>query len=255
MKKAKLTLVGAGPGDPELISLKGIRMLKEADVILYDALVHPDLLTWAKPGAHVEYTGKRAGKHSLTQTEINELIVAYALTRGHVVRLKGGDPFVFGRGKEEMEYAETFGIECACVPGISSITLPGHYGIPLTKRGINESFWVVTATTSSGKLSGDVALAAQSTATGVFLMGLGKTDQICEAYRKAGKGYIPAAIISKGSLPDGEVYYGSIDTLEEIKRLYKPQAPALIVVGEAVGTHPHFYQLVKQLNNEHLRKR
>jgi uroporphyrin-III C-methyltransferase len=255
MKTAKLTLIGAGPGDPELISLKGIRILKEADVILYDALVHPDLLEYAKPHAHVEFVGKRAGRHSYSQTEINELIVAYALTRGHVVRLKGGDPFVFGRGKEEMEYAETFGISCTCIPGISSVTLPGHYGIPLTRRGINESFWVVTATTSNGNVSADVALAAKSSATGVFLMGLGKTDQICAAYRASGKGFTPAAIISRGSLPEGEVYYGSVDTLEDIKRRYNPKAPALIIVGEAVGTHPHFYQLVKQLKNEHIGKR
>ena len=212
MRKSKLTLVGAG--DPELMSLKGIRALKEADVILYDALVHPDLLAYARHDAHVEYVGKHAGKHSLTQKEINELIVAYALTKGHVVRLKGGDPFVFGRGKEEMEYAETFGISCVCVPGISSITMPGYYGIPLTKRGVNESFWVVTATTSKGQLSSDVSLVAQSTATGIFLMGLGKIDKIVAAYKQAGKGYFPAAIISRGSLPEGEVFYGNVDCLE-----------------------------------------
>lgn len=253
MKHSKLTLVGAGPGDPELISLKGIRALKEADVILYDALVHPDLLSYAKKSAHVEYVGKRAGKHSFSQQEINELIVAYALTRGHVVRLKGGDPFVFGRGKEEMEYAETFGISCACVPGISSITMPGFYGIPLTKRGVNESFWVVTATTSHGRLSDDVGLVAQSSATGIFLMGLGKVDKIVAAYKKAGKGYLPAAIISRGSLPEGEVFYGNVDSLEDIKARYQPQAPALIIIGEAVGTHPHFYQLVNSLRHEHLK--
>lgn len=246
MSEAQLTLVGAGPGDPELISLKGIKAIRKAAVILYDALVDPELLTYARPDAVTHYVGKRAGQHSYTQVEINELIVSYALTYGNIVRLKGGDPFIFGRGKEEVEYAESFGISCTCIPGISSITLPGCYGIPLTRRGINESFWVVTATTSNGTLSADVALAASSTATGVFLMGLGKTDQICRAYQNAGKCNLPAAIISKGSLPDGEVYFGTVDTLNDIKRHHRPAAPALIVIGEAVGTHPHFYELVKQ---------
>lgn len=255
MKNAKLTLVGAGPGDPELISLKGIKALQAADVILYDALVHPDLLEYAKPGARVEYVGKRAGRHSFSQKEINERIVAAALREGHVVRLKGGDPFIFGRGKEEMEYAETFNIPCTCIPGISSITLPGHYGIPLTRRGINESFWVVTATTSNGELSADVHLAAQSSATGVFLMGLRKIEQITEAYRKAGKTDTPAAIISKGSLPEGEVYYGSVDNLVEIREHYKPESPALVIIGDVVGTHPHFYQVIKRLKDEHLNRR
>ncbi len=253
MKYSKLTLVGAGPGDPELISLKGVRALREADVILYDALVHPDLLNYAKPNARIEFVGKRSGKHSFMQTEINELIVAYALTEGHVVRLKGGDPFIFGRGKEEIEYAETFGITCHCIPGISSITLPGYYGIPLTRRGVNESFWVVTATTSSGKLSNDVSLVAQSSATGVFLMGLGKIDQISEAYQLAGKSHTPAAIISRGSLPEGQVYYANAGSLEEIRERYQPEAPALIVIGDVVGTHPYFYQLVKQLKDEQLK--
>lgn len=246
MSETHLTLVGAGPGDPELISLKGIKAIREAAVILYDALVDPELLTYARPDAVTHYVGKRSGRHSYSQDEINELIVSYALTYGKIVRLKGGDPFIFGRGKEEIDYAESFGITCTCIPGISSITLPGYYGIPLTRRGINESFWVVTATTSNGALSADVALAASSTATGVFLMGLGKTEQICRAYLKAGKYNLPAAIISRGSLRDGEVYFGTVDTLEAIKQQYRPAAPALIVIGEAVGTHPHFYELIKQ---------
>ena len=205
---SKVTLVGAGPGDPDLISVKGIKALATADVVLYDALVHPELLHYAPKRARKVYVGKRAGRHSFKQEEINQLIVDFALTEGHVVRLKGGDPFVFARGKEEAEYAETFNIPVETVPGISSITLPGYYGVPLTRRGINESFWVVTATTSSGQLSKDVRLVAQSTATGVFLMGLGKLEAIVKAYVAAGKLETPAAIISKGSLPDGQIYFG-----------------------------------------------
>src|ERR1051325_10324749 len=117
----KLTLVGAGPGDPELISVKGLNTLKEADVVLYDALVNPELLANA-PNALTLYVGKRAGHQEKTQDEINQLIVEYALQYGHLVRLKGGDPFVFGRGQEEIEYAEKFGIETAVIPGMTSAT-------------------------------------------------------------------------------------------------------------------------------------
>ncbi|MCG8384927.1 MAG: uroporphyrinogen-III C-methyltransferase [Cytophagales bacterium] len=250
---SKLTLVGAGPGDPDLISIKGVKALATADVVLYDALVHPDLLDHAPKKARKVYVGKRAGQHSFKQEEINRLIVDFALNEGHVVRLKGGDPFVFARGKEEAEYAETFNIPVAVVPGISSITLPGYYGVPLTRRGINESFWVVTATTSSGELSKDVRLVAQSTATGVFLMGLGKLESIIKAYAAAGKTGTPAAIISKGSLPDGQILFGHVHDLMALKREHNPPAPALIVIGEAVGTHEHFYELVKTVEKEYTR--
>ncbi|MEM1408165.1 MAG: uroporphyrinogen-III C-methyltransferase [Bacteroidota bacterium] len=247
---SKVTLVGAGPGDPDLISVKGIKALASADVVLYDALVHPELLHYAPKRARKMYVGKRAGQHSFKQEEINQLIVEFALSEGHVVRLKGGDPFVFARGKEEAEYAETFNIPVETIPGISSINLPGYYGVPLTRRGVNESFWVVTATTSSGQLSNDVKLVTQSTATGVFLMGLGKIEAITRAYISAGKLDTPAAIISKGSLPDGQILFGRVNNLVELKATHNPASPALIVIGEAVGTHEHFYDLVKTVQNE-----
>ena len=252
MMKAKLTLVGAGPGDPELISLKGIKALQDADVVLYDALIHPDLLGYAKTTAVLRYVGKRAGRHSYSQEQINTLIVDYALTKGHVVRLKGGDPFIFARGKEELEYAETFNIPTEAIPGISSINLPGYYGIPLTRRGVNESFWVITATTSEGTLSKDVALAAQSSATVVLLMGLRKIREISKVFQKAQKGDLPVAIISKGSLPDGGLILGKVNTINELVRTKKPQTPAILVLGEAVGTHPEFYVKVESLQNQYL---
>ena len=140
-KHPKLTLVGAGPGDPELITIKGVKALQSADVVLYDALVHPDLLQYA-PNAVQVPVGKRAGEASVSQDTINHLIVEHALKGkgNHVVRLKRGDPFVFARGFEEIEYAERFGIETAVVIGISSVMLPGYYGIPLTIRGVNQCF-------------------------------------------------------------------------------------------------------------------
>jgi uroporphyrin-III C-methyltransferase len=235
-KIGKLTLVGAGPGDPELITWKGIKALATADVVLYDALVHPDLLHHA-PAARKVHVGKRAGKASTMQEEIHRLMVHHALQGAHVVRLKGGDPFVFARGREELDQAERYGIPTAVVPGISSVQLAGYYGIPLTLRGVSESFWVVTATTQSGGLSSDLLHVAASTATAVILMGLGKVGEIMRVYRELGKGHLPVAIISRGSLPEGRVVWSSVDQIEELLQTEPVAAPGIILVGEAVAPH------------------
>lgn len=240
----KLTLVGAGPGDPELFTLKGVKVLNTADVVLYDALVHPDLLAYAGKKALKIFVGKRAGKHSLIQDEINALIVEHGKTGKHVVRLKGGDPFIFARGKEEIQYAEKHGIPAEVVLGISSINLPGYYGIPLTSRGINQSFWAITATTRHGELSKDVALAASSSATVLLFMGLKKLEEITSLYKQHKKDKMPVAIISKGSLKEGAVFFGTIETILSIRDSNKIEAPALVVIGEAVGTHEYFYDQV-----------
>jgi uroporphyrin-III C-methyltransferase len=170
-KEPKITLVGAGPGDAELITVKGLKALSLADVILYDALVNTELLKYTRKEAKRIFVGKRSNSHVYSQDEINKMIVEYAFTSGHVVRLKGGDPFVFGRGHEELAYAELFNIKVEVIPGISSsYAVPELQHIPLTKRGINESFWVITATTSSGELSRDVYKAAETNAAIVILM-------------------------------------------------------------------------------------
>ncbi|MEX1382288.1 uroporphyrinogen-III C-methyltransferase, partial [Lutibacter sp.] len=172
----KVTLIGAGPGDPDLITVKGVKALQSAKVILYDALINRELLEYA-PYAKKIFVGKRKGMHSFTQDKINELIVKSAFEYGNAVRLKGGDPFIFGRGSEEVEFIESFGIETEVISGISSaMAVPASQGISLTKRGISESFWVITGTTSERKLSTDVYLAAQSTATVVILMGMSKLN-------------------------------------------------------------------------------
>ncbi|MFA0963333.1 uroporphyrinogen-III C-methyltransferase [Roseivirga sp. BDSF3-8] len=234
--KGRLTLVGAGPGDPELLTIKGAKALADADVVLYDALVQPEMLAYTKSRALKIFVGKRAGAHSASQDDINRLIVDHASRGRHVVRLKGGDPFVFARGKEEMDYAAAFGIETDVVIGISSINLPGHYGIPLTCRGINESFWVVTATTRSGELSKDVSLAAQSSATAVFFMGLRKVEEIADLYARYQQEDLPAAIISRGSLAEGRVYTGLASKLVSLRDENRIAAPALVIVGKAVGS-------------------
>lgn len=231
---SKLTLVGAGPGDPDLITIKGVKALQKADVVLYDALVDPELLQYASNAEHI-LVGKRAGKASVSQKTINRLIVEKAINVGHVVRLKGGDPFVFARGFEELAYARKFAIETEVVIGISSIMLPGYYGIPLTCRGVNQSFSVVTATTSEGKLSDEVLQAAAHAPTAIIFMGLGKLELIVEAYSKAGRGDLPVAIISNGSLPSGSVISGRVDTILQSVQEEKPQAPSLLIFGEGAA--------------------
>ncbi len=249
MSNGKLTLVGAGPGDPELISVKGVKALSSADVVLYDALVHPDILGYAnKEGCTKLYVGKRNRHHAKTQDETNELIVFHALNGRNVVRLKGGDPFIFGRGQEEIDYAENFGIECEIILGISSVNLPGYYGMPLTQRGINESFWAVTATTKNGQLSKDLPLVAQSTATAVIFMGLSKLSQIMDVYRELGRYDTPVAIISNGSLDSGRVISGTVSNIEDLQAEEKLLAPALIVIGEAIEKQNALVELKEELN-------
>lgn len=234
VKSPHLTLVGAGPGDPELLTLKAVKALQEADVVLYDALANDEILEYANKALKVP-VGKRKGMHSFSQDQINEMIVNYAFEFGHVVRLKGGDPFVFGRGKEEQEYVEKFGIETTIIPGISSsVAVPASIGIPVTSRGVSESFWVITGTTSSRKLSEDVKLAAQSTATVVILMGLGKIAEITTIYKSVGKGEMPIAIIQNGTRSDQKEVIGTIDTIIQLIEGEGITAPAVIVIGEVV---------------------
>ena len=157
VKEPRITLVGAGPGDAGLITIKGIKALQTADVVLYDALVNEEILDFAPANAVKVYVGKRSGDHSFSQDAINKLMVDYALNYGHVVRLKGGDPFVFGRGYEELDHAASFSIPATVIPGISSsIAVPGLQQIPVTHRGLSESFWVITGTTTNGKISADI---------------------------------------------------------------------------------------------------
>lgn len=245
MSQPKLTLVGAGPGDPDLLSIKGMKAIQAADVVLYDALIDDALLDYAKPEALKIYVGKRADNHRYKQEEINRMIVAYAFNYGHVVRLKGGDPFVFGRGQEEKEYAEIFDIQVDVVQGISSsIAVPVSQGIPVTKRGVNESFWVITATTSNGDLSKDIALAAQSSATVVILMGVRKLPQIAELFQKLGKSDIPVAVIQNGTTANEKAAVGTMQTIVDQVNDAAIGTPGIIVVGEVVADHKYFRESV-----------
>lgn len=237
----KISLVGAGPGDADLISLKGLKTLSTANVVLYDALVNEDLLDFAPADAVRIFVGKRASHHSYSQQEINKLLVSYARSHGHVVRLKGGDPFVFGRGGEELEYAAAHDIPTTVVPGISSsIALAGLQGIPLTHRGVSESFWVITGATTTGVISADIYAAAKTAATVVVLMGLNKLAEIAQVYQQEGRGLLPVAVIQNGSLPDERIALGTIDTIVDQAAEQHIGAPAVIVIGEVVAKHELF---------------
>ncbi len=233
--QAKLTVVGAGPGDVDLITLKAIKALKKADVVLYDALVNMELLEYVNPNAEIIFVGKRRGCYRYQQEQINELIVARAHSHGHVVRLKGGDPFIFGRGAEEMEYAAKYGVAVAVVPGISSsLAVPAYQNIPLTKRGSAESFWVITGTTKNHQISSDIALAAKSSATVVILMGMGKLPEIVRLFQKENKNDLPVAIIQDGTTDREKVGIGTVNTIEQVVADNELQNPAIIVLGEVV---------------------
>ncbi len=237
----KITLVGAGPGDPELLTIKAWKALQQADVVLYDALVSDEVLDMVRPGAILVDVGKRASKHTHPQEDINWMLVEYAMNHGHVVRLKGGDPFVFGRGYEEMAHAAMFGIKVDIVPGLSScIAVPGLQGVPVTCRGINESFWVVTGTTRSGSISKDVELAAQSSATAVILMGMRKLGDIMDIYAALGKKDTPAMVVQNGSTPEEKVVLGRVHNLAERVAMADASSPGIIVIGDVVALHPQF---------------
>ncbi len=231
-KTPTLTVVGAGPGDPDLITVKGLKALQSADVVLYDALANEALLAHAPAHAEKIYVGKRRGDKPFGQDVIHEMIVEKALQCGHVVRLKGGDPFVFGRGMEEMQYAAEHGLATAYVPGISSaVAGPGLAGIPVTFRELSRGFWVITATGSDGALTPDLAAAARTEATVVVLMGLAKLPEIVAVFQEAGRGDLPVAIVQNASLPHANTVIATVDTILSKQTDIQINTPTLIVIG------------------------
>ena len=234
----KLTLIGAGPGDPELITIKGQKALQNADVVLYDALINTELLKYAPKAEHI-YVGKRRAIHSMSQEQINDKIIELSKTNKNIVRLKSGDPFIFGRGHEEIDFAESHGMTTDVIPGVSSIQLGGLFNIPLTRRGVNDSFWVVTATCEDGSLSREINLAAQSTSTLVILMGLHKLNEIVDIMKKSGKENASVALISKGSWPDEKIVTGTVNNIEEVVAKENINAPTIIIIGDVVDLFRH----------------
>jgi uroporphyrin-III C-methyltransferase len=249
----KVTLIGAGPGDPDLITVKGTKALANASVVLYDALINRKLLEYASNNTKLIFVGKRKGYHRYSQDEINELIIKNAFEFGNVVRLKGGDPFIFGRGAEEVAYIESFGIETEVISGISSaMAVPLSQGISLTKRGVSESFWVITGTTSKRKLSEDVYLAAQSTATVVILMGMSKLNEIVSVFKQFEKGDLPVAIIQNGTTKNEKLGLGTINSILEVVKRNELSSPAIIIIGEVVKESTKLRSFYEKINLEHL---
>ncbi len=249
---SKLTLVGAGPGDPDLITIKAIKALECADVVLYDALVNRVLLNHAAKAKKV-FVGKRAGLHAVTQDRINKLIVEYALGGLHVVRLKGGDPYVFGRAAEEIACAESFGIEVEVIPGISSaLAVPSSLGIGLTKRNIAESFWVISGTTSKNQLSEDIKLAALSTATVVILMGVKKLNDIVTIFKEQGKAETAVAVIQNGTTSNENYAMGTINSIQKAVKMKNISTPAIIVIGEVVKESHQLQKFYHELQGQHV---
>ncbi|MDD4092147.1 MAG: uroporphyrinogen-III C-methyltransferase, partial [Smithellaceae bacterium] len=237
MKKGKVYIIGAGPGDPGLITLKAVEALKLADVVVYDNLVNEELLAYAPVGARRIYAGKQGGDHTLTQDKINDLLVREALDGSMVARLKGGDPFIFGRGGEEAEELAARGIPFEVIPGVTSaIAVPAYAGIPLTHRGVTSTVAFVTGHEDPTKEKSDIdwqALAGIGTL--VFLMGVKNLGQITNALISRGKpSETPAALIRRGTLPEQQTLTGTLANIEELARANRFKPPAILVVGKVV---------------------
>ncbi len=232
----KVYLVGAGPGDPELLTLKAKRLLETAQVIVYDYLAHVNLLNYAKKAEKI-YVGKTAGRHTLSQTEINALLVKKAKEGKTVVRLKGGDPFIFGRGGEEAEELAKAGIPFEIVPGITSaIAVPAYAGIPLTHRAYASSVAFITGHEDPTKTDSSIHWEhlAKGVDTLVFLMGVGRLPFIVEQLRRYRPTETPVAIIRWGTLPEQQTILGNLDNIVEKAKEAQLKPPAIIVVGEVV---------------------
>lgn len=237
MGYGKVYLVGAGPGDPKLLTLKAVEVLKNADVIVYDRLVNKSILKHAKPEAEKIYAGKAAGRHVLSQDKINELLIKSALEGKTVVRLKGGDPFLFGRGGEEAEALAEKGVKFEVVPGVSSaLAAPAYAGIPLTHRFHSSSVAIVTGSQAedAGKTVKWNRL-ANAVDTLVILMGLEPLKSITETLIKEGLNPdTPAAVIGWGTLKRQRVLIGRLSNIAEEAEAKKFKPPSVIVVGETV---------------------
>ncbi len=237
----KVYLVGAGPGDPGLLTLKGKSLIELADVVIYDALVSPQILAMINPNAEKINAGKRRGRHSLPQTETTQLLIEKARIHAVVVRLKGGDPFVFGRGGEEMADLVEAGVPVEVIPGVTSgIAAPAYAGIPLTHRGYSSSVTFVTGHEAVGKYRPDVnwEAIAQGSETIVIYMGLHNLSNIITQLTAAGLSQqTPIALIRWGTRPDQEELKGTLETIVQQVETTGFEAPAIAVIGAVVNLH------------------
>jgi uroporphyrin-III C-methyltransferase len=242
-RPAKVTLVGAGPGDPELLTLKAARALREAQVVLYDHLVGCEVLDFVPKQAHRIYVGKQSGCHTLSQEAIIELMLRLAHSGRPVLRLKGGDPFIFGRGGEEAQALAQAGVPFEVIPGISAAQgVAASAGIPLTHRD-----HACTLVMTTGHLRGegdartldlDWALLARPRQTVVIYMGVATLPVICEQLIRHGLAPdTPAAVVERATRPDQRTVDGTLETLPALARIHEVKAPALIVIGAVAQLH------------------
>jgi len=230
----ELYVMGAGPGDPELITMKAYKILQTAAVVLYDNLANIELLKVVPQDCEKIYVGKQPYGDYTSQETIHALIKEKAFSKGRVVRLKGGDPYIFGRGFEEILFARENAIDAHYIPGITSMQAVGLEDIPLTHRNVCESIWVVTGTKKDGTLSDDLRLAIKSKATVVVYMGMKKLKEIAAVFIEENSGDIPAAIIQHASLPKQKMGKGKVKDLERIAKDNLLTHPSIIIIGSVV---------------------
>jgi uroporphyrin-III C-methyltransferase/precorrin-2 dehydrogenase/sirohydrochlorin ferrochelatase len=230
----RVALVGAGPGDPDLLTIKARELIADADYVLHDALIAPETLALCGPDTRLENVGKRGGHASTRQANINARLIELAGAGHHVVRLKGGDPFVFGRGGEELDDLRRAGIDVLIVPGISSaLAAPAAAGIPVTRRGVASS--VAIASAQGGGSIERLADLARSADTLVVLMALGELSAVAAVLGRAVGGSRPAALISNATLPDQRSVNGTLDSIARLAVEAAIAAPATLVVGDVVA--------------------
>tara|TARA_R110001599_G_scaffold353866_1_gene600908 strand:- start:30340 stop:31734 length:1395 start_codon:yes stop_codon:yes gene_type:complete len=239
LHRGEVYLLGAGPGDPDLMTFKAQRLLQSADVVLYDRLVAPAIVEMARRDAERIYVGKARSQHAVPQQEINQMLLTLAQQGKRVVRLKGGDPFIFGRGGEEIELLAQHGIPFQVIPGITAANAAACYGgIPLTHRDYARSVRFVAGHLKDGTVDHNWEDFRSETETLVFYMGLLGLPVICEQLQRHGRsGQTPVALVERASTPDQRVITGTLATMVDIVAREQPRAPTLIIVGEVVRLH------------------
>ncbi|MFT5082581.1 MAG: uroporphyrin-III C-methyltransferase/precorrin-2 dehydrogenase/sirohydrochlorin ferrochelatase [Lentisphaeria bacterium] len=232
-------LVGAGPGDPDLLTFKALRLMQRAEVVLYDRLVSPPILEMVRRDAERIYVGKKRADHAVPQQQINQMLVDYALQGKRVVRLKGGDPFIFGRGGEEIDLLAAHNIPFQVVPGITAASGCACYtGIPLTHRDYSQSVRFITGHLKQGHINYPWSEFADEHQTLVFYMGLEGLPVICEKLIEHGKSpETPVALIEKGTLPDQRIHISNLRDMTESIRGKEIHAPTLLIIGNVVKLH------------------
>lgn len=235
----EVALVGAGPGDPDLLTLQAYRFIKQAEVVIYDRLVSEEILALLPTHCERIYVGKKQADHRVPQDKINQLLVDFAKQGKKVLRLKGGDPFVFGRGGEEAQFALHHGIACHIIPGMTAASACTSYvGIPLTHRKVAQSCTFITGNVqNNGELSLPWQTLTDNKQTVVFYMGIKSLPIISKQLMAAGrKGSTPAALIHKGTNPEQQVYRGTLEKLNNLVELHNIKPPTLVVIGDVINT-------------------